>query len=48
MNCAHPGCHCPADGGVVHEGKKYCSEECASQGKLQTVGGCRCGHATCV
>jgi hypothetical protein len=47
MICSHSGCHCPAQD-IERDGRRYCSEECASQGDQQAGGGCRCGHATCV
>jgi hypothetical protein len=46
MQCEHPGCSCGASG-VERDGRRYCSEECASSGTERTPGGCGCGHPDC-
>jgi hypothetical protein len=46
MQCEHPGCSCGASG-VERDGRRYCSEECASSGAERTPGGCGCGHPDC-
>ena len=46
VKCACPSCHCPvpAGGGVVHEGKLYCSKTCAYDCTTTT---CVCVHEGC-
>jgi hypothetical protein len=44
MVCEHPGCGC-ATSGVERDGRQYCSEECAAQGR--DGGECECGHEDC-
>ena len=47
MKCQHAPCRCE-DATVEHEGKKYCSEGCATQdaaGKREEH--CACGHPPC-
>jgi hypothetical protein len=44
MNCDHPGCGC-AESTIERDGGRYCSEECAAQGR--DGGDCECGHPDC-
>jgi hypothetical protein len=46
MQCEHPGCTC-ADNGIDRDGRKYCSDECASLAAERAPGGCDCGHPDC-
>jgi hypothetical protein len=47
-NCAHPDCNCEVTAGeiVSKDGKKYCSEFCASS-EGASLEDCRCGHRDC-
>jgi hypothetical protein len=48
MKCAHTSCSCEA-GAIDREGRKYCSEKCATlpQGNAPSAKGCGCGHPDC-
>jgi hypothetical protein len=46
MGCDHESCHCQTEVRIERNGRRYCSEHCASA-DTQRSDGCRCGHAGC-
>ena len=48
QTCAHEECECELDldEAVTKNGKKYCSESCASS-EGASLDDCECGHADC-